>query len=125
MIIRGHFIGPSRRTLELAKMPSIKVSPPERLPEGSMTEQQFQTFKTELKVYLMLEDNFRPYITGKNKEWEAACERVIHIFAVADDSQVGLLYHGTIPDCGRKKRDSPGWLEKSNSRPTQRGTTTR
>ena len=53
-------------------MPSIKVSPPERLPEGFMTEQQFQTFKTELKVYLMLEENFRPYIMGKYKDWEAA-----------------------------------------------------
>ena len=53
-------------------MPTIKISPPERLPEGSMTEQQFQTFKTELKVYLMLEENFRPYIVGKYKEWEAA-----------------------------------------------------
>ena len=53
-------------------MPVIKVSPPERLPEGSMTEQQFQTFKTELKVYLMLEENFRPYIGGGYKDWEAA-----------------------------------------------------
>ena len=50
-------------------MPSIKVLPPERLPEGAITEQQYQTFRIELKVYLMLDEKFRPYITGRYKEW--------------------------------------------------------
>ena len=45
-------------------MPSIKVLPPERLPEGELTEQDFQTYKTELEVFLQLEDKFHPFFPG-------------------------------------------------------------
>ena len=45
------------------------------------------------------------------------CDSVIHIFAVADDRRRSFVPR----DYSRlrtEKRDSPGWLEKSNSRPT-------
>ena len=72
-------------------MPSIKVTPPERLPEGSITEQQFQTFKTELRVYLMLEENFRPYIVGRYKEWEAAEDNALRITQLVDEDKVNKV----------------------------------
>ena len=53
-------------------MPSIKVLPPERLPEGELTEQDFQTYKTELEVFLQLEDKFHPFFPGgAYQEWKA------------------------------------------------------
>jgi hypothetical protein len=45
------------------------------------------------------------------------CDSVIHIFAVADDRRRSFVPR----DYSRlrtEKRDLPGWLEKSNSRPT-------
>ena len=43
---------------------SIKVLAPERLPEGELTEQAFQTYQTELEVYLYLNEKFRPFLKG-------------------------------------------------------------
>ena len=51
---------------------SIKVLAPERLPEGELTEQDFQTYQTELEVYLYLNEKFRPFLKGgAYQEWEA------------------------------------------------------
>ena len=51
---------------------SIKVSPPERLPESGLTEQDFQTYKTELEVFLQLDEKFHPFFPGGAYEsWEA------------------------------------------------------
>ena len=55
-------------------MPQIKINPPERLPEGALTEQQFQTYRTELEVYLELEDKFEQFMSGEYKGWTAAEE---------------------------------------------------
>ena len=53
-------------------MPQIKINPPERLPEGALTEQQSQTYRTELDVYLELEDKFEHFISGEYDRWTAA-----------------------------------------------------
>ena len=51
---------------------SIKVHPPERLPESGLTEQDFQTYKTELEVFLQLDEKFHPFFPGGAYEsWEA------------------------------------------------------
>ena len=51
---------------------SIKVLPPERLPEGELTEQDFQTYQTELEVFLQLDEKFHPFFPGGAYEsWEA------------------------------------------------------
>ena len=51
---------------------SIKVLPPERLPEGELTEQDFQTYKTELEVFLQLDEKFHHFFPGgAYQEWEA------------------------------------------------------
>ena len=91
-------------------MPSIKVTPPERLPEGSITEQQFQTFKTELRVYLMLEENFRPYIVGKYKEWEAAEDNPVRITQLVDEDKVNKVEN----DRGEMVETQKTGSEKSN-----------
>ena len=54
-------------------MPSIKIHPPERLPEAELTEQDFQTYKTELEVFLSMEEKFRPFLRGgEYSRWQAA-----------------------------------------------------
>ena len=51
---------------------SIKVLPPERLPEGELTETDFQVYKTELEVFLQLDEKFHPFLPGgAYQEWEA------------------------------------------------------
>ena len=45
---------------------SIKVLAPERLPEGELTEQDFQTYQTELEVYLYLNEKFHPPVLKIN-----------------------------------------------------------
>ena len=87
-------------------MPSIKVSLPERLSEGSITEQQFQTFKTELRVYLMLEENFRPYIVGKYKEWEAAEDNTARITQLVDEDKVNKVENARGEVQSRRARNS-------------------
>ena len=56
-------------------MPSIKVHPPERLPEGELSEQDFQAYKTELEVFLSMDEKLRPFLNlGGYDRWVAAEE---------------------------------------------------
>ena len=56
-------------------MPSIKVHPPERLPEGELSEQDFQAYKTELEVFLSMDEKLRPFLNqGGYNRWVAAEE---------------------------------------------------
>ena len=45
-------------------MPTIKINPPERLPDHGLTEQLFEIYKTELEVYLSVEEKYHPFLTG-------------------------------------------------------------
>ena len=55
------------------KMPGIKITAPEQLPEGAISEQRFLKYKTELEVYLASDDRFRQYLpNGAYHQWNAA-----------------------------------------------------
>ena len=52
-------------------MGGIKYLPPNTLPEGSLSEQQFQQYKTELESFLSMEDKFALFLPGETySEWE-------------------------------------------------------
>ena len=54
-------------------MPGIKITAPEQLPEGAISEQRFLKYKTELEVYLASDDKFRQYLPrGAYAVWNAA-----------------------------------------------------
>jgi hypothetical protein len=54
-------------------MPSIKIHPPEKLPDSGLSEQQFLIYKTELEVYLSSDDKCLPFLpTGQYNTWTAA-----------------------------------------------------
>ena len=46
-------------------MGGIKYTPPNQLPEGPISEQAFQKWKTELEMYLGMEDKFALFFPGK------------------------------------------------------------
>ena len=55
------------------RMPGIKITAPEQLPEGAISEQRFLKYKTELEVYLASDDKFRQYLPrGAYDVWNAA-----------------------------------------------------
>ena len=100
-------------------MPSIKVSPPERLPEGAITEQQYQTFRTELKVYLMLDEKFRPYITGRYKEWEAAEDNADRITELVPEDKINKVEdaQGYVQDVQKNEQEKESLLESRQTYP--------
>ena len=52
-------------------MGGIKFHPPNQLPESSLSEQQFQKWKTELETYLSMEDKFALFLPGETySEWK-------------------------------------------------------
>ena len=52
-------------------MGGIKIHPPNQLPEGSLSEQEFQKWKTELEMYLSMEDKFALFLPGETYcEWK-------------------------------------------------------
>ena len=52
-------------------MGGIKIHPPNQLPEGSLSEQEFQKWKIELEMYLSSEDKFALYLPGETYcEWK-------------------------------------------------------
>jgi len=54
-------------------MLSIKILPPEKLPDSGLSEQQFLIYKTELEVYLSLDDRLLPFLpAGQYNTWIAA-----------------------------------------------------
>ena len=54
-------------------MPGIKISAPEQLPEGPISEQRFVRYKTELKVYVDSDEKFRHFLEkGAYSTWSAA-----------------------------------------------------
>ena len=54
-------------------MPGIKITPPDQLPEGAISEQRFLKYKTELEVYLDSQEKFRHYLPkGAYSVWKAA-----------------------------------------------------
>lgn len=54
-------------------MPTIKIHPPEKLLDTSLSEQQFQIFKTELEVYLSTDEKLLPFLNGGQYDtWVAA-----------------------------------------------------
>ena len=54
-------------------MPTIKIHPPEKLPDSALSEQQFQIYKTELEVYLSSDEKLLPFLTGgPYGTWRAA-----------------------------------------------------
>ena len=54
-------------------MPSIKIYPPNQLPEKKLTETQFNIWREELEVYLSQEKCFKVFLPGQiYQEWESA-----------------------------------------------------
>ena len=54
-------------------MLTIKIHPPERLPDSGLMEQQFQVYKTELEVYFLSDNKLLPFVTrGQYGTWTAA-----------------------------------------------------
>ena len=54
-------------------MPSIKVYPPNQLPDRGVSETQFNIWIEELEVYLSQEPDYRVFLTGETyADWEAA-----------------------------------------------------
>ena len=53
----------------------IKYTPPNQLPEKNLSEQEFQKWKTELEMYLSMEDKFALFFPGQPcAEWRAGEE---------------------------------------------------
>ena len=54
-------------------MPSIKIYPPNQLPDKNLTETQFNIWREELEVYLSQEKCFKVFLPGQiYEEWESA-----------------------------------------------------
>jgi len=54
-------------------MPGIKITAPEQLPEGAISEQRFLKYKTELEVYLASDERFRQFLPkGAYEVWNSA-----------------------------------------------------
>ena len=52
-------------------MGGIKYLPPNKLPEGSLSEQEFQQYKTELESFLSMEDKFALFLTDETySDWK-------------------------------------------------------
>ena len=46
-------------------MGGIKYTPPNKLPEGPISEQEYQKWKCELEMYLSMEDKFALFFPGQ------------------------------------------------------------
>ena len=54
-------------------MPTIKIYPPERLPDKNLSETQFNIWREELEVYLSQEKSYKIFLPGQQyAEWESA-----------------------------------------------------
>ena len=53
-------------------MPSIKIYPPNQLPDRNVTETQFSIWCEELEVYLSQEEDFAQFLSeGKYSSWQS------------------------------------------------------
>ena len=71
-------------------MPTIKIYPPQQLPDRKVSETQFNIWIEELEVYLSQEESLRLFLpSGQYQRWEAYEENAGRIVnAVGDDVDV-------------------------------------
>ena len=71
-------------------MPSIKIYPPNQLPDRGVSETQFSIWKEEMEVYLSQEKDFKVFLPGKTYHtWVAAESDNDRINELADADQAG------------------------------------
>ena len=53
-------------------MPAIKIHPPKQLPDKGLSEQKFETWTTELEVWLGEDDDMARFMEdGQYRTWQA------------------------------------------------------
>ena len=79
-------------------MPSIKIHPPEKLPDSGLSEQQFLIYQTELEVYLSSDERLLPFLpAGRYNTWTAAETLPDRLDAAVGDDNAAIFE--------RRKRD--------------------
>ena len=67
-------------------MPTVKILPPNPLPLKGLTQQKFDQWMSELKLYLGSDDDMERFMTeGIYNQWEAAKNNLHRIANVHDD----------------------------------------
>ena len=66
-------------------MPIAKIHPPEKLPVCSLTEQQFQVWKTQLRAWLYSDETLGHFLPdGRYANWQAEETNAHRIVTLAD-----------------------------------------
>ena len=87
-------------------MPTIKIYPPERLPDRNISETQFNIWREELEVYLSQEKSYKVFLPNQlYANWESA---------ESYGSRIRRLHNADLVQANRDRNDEQAHIENED-----------